>query len=274
MSSALAAASVVLTLAAGGLRAQEDTLGEVLADHGCVVGPSEVTADDGLPRELRDELIAYAETALDAGQAKRQGEWIVLGPELCTIRPPEIDSAYDITAPVVARSISAVDAYAEFEEYGCFVASEEMQQDLMEQDGLTRDAAAVVYLEVLAEGVRSGQVSFFSDDPLRTPMGFQVLTGECADVPRIDDIRRSQALMLEHFDTLVRDNASRVTCEANGAPITVEVGQTLTDLTNGEAVNAWTMMDMLMLAIGAGWVEGISATERGTPRPPICSYDE
>ncbi len=274
MSRALAAASVVLTLAAGGLCAQEDTLGEFLAGHGCVVGPADVMADDGVPRKMHDDLTAYAETALDAGQAERQGDWVVLGPELCTIHPPEIDTAYEISSPVVARSISAIDAYAEFEEYGCFVASEEMQQDLMQQEGLTRDAAAVAYLEVLAEGVRSGRASFFSDDPLRTPVGFQVLTGDCADVPRIDDIRRSQALMLEHFDTLVRDNASRVTCEANGAPVTVEVGQTLTVLTNGEAVNAWTMMDMLMLAIGAGWVEGISATERGTPRPPICSYGE
>lgn len=264
----------MLALAAGGLRAQEDTLGEVLAEHGCVVGPAEVMADEGVAPDLRDELMAYAETALDAGQAERQGDWIVLGPELCTIRPPQIDRAYDITSPIVAQSISAVDAYAEFEEYGCFVSGEEMQQDLMRQDGLTRDAAAVAYLEVLAEGVRSGRVSFFSDDPLRTPMGFQVLTGECADVPWIDDIRRSQALMLKHFDTLVRDNASRVTCEANSAPVTVEVGQALTDLTNGEAPNAWTMMDMMVLAIGAGWVEGISANERGTPRPPICSYDE
>jgi hypothetical protein len=60
--------------------------------------------------------------------------------------------------------------------------------------------------------------------------------------------------------------------EADGAPVTVEVARALADVTNGAAVNAWTMMDRLVLAIGAGWVEGLNATERGTPRPPICSY--
>lgn len=274
MSRARAAAGIVTMLAAGGAQADDASVRAYLSENGCVVGPQARMAQDMPTPEFHATLTTYAEAALARGEAERHGDWIVLGPELCTIQPPKIDTRYDIASPVVQRGIGAVDAHAEFEEYGCFIVGEDMQQALMQQDGLTRDAAAVAYYRILAEGVRSGRVSFFSDDPLRTPVGFQVLTGACAAVPRIDAIRRSQALMLEHFDTLVRDNASRVTCEAIVAPVTVEVGQTLADITNGEAVNAWTMMDMMMLAIGTGWVEGINATERGTPRPPICSHVE
>lgn len=274
MSRRLSLGALALSLTAGAALGQDVSVEESIAAYGCVVGPRQNIGPEPPSPELHSTLQSYANAALDAGQAERQGDWIVLGPDICTILPPEIESTHDITSPVVARSISAIDAYAEFEEYGCFVSSEEMQQDLMQQDGLTRDAAAVAYFGVLAEGVRSGRASFFSDDPLRTPMGFQVLTGDCADVPDIEKIRRSQALMLEHFDTLVRDNAGRVACEVNRAPVTVEVAQTLAEITDGEAVNAWTMMDMMLLAIGAGWVDGVSATERGTPRPPICSHGE
>ncbi|MGK7754775.1 MULTISPECIES: hypothetical protein [unclassified Roseovarius] len=268
------ATGVVVTLAASGLRAQEDAPGELLANHGCVVGPKDVMAADGVPQNRLDELSAYAEAALDAGEAERQGDWIVLEAEICTILPPEIESSYDIESSLVQRHVSAVDANAEVGEHGCFIASEGIQNDLVALEGLSPDAAAVAYLEMIAQGVRSGRVTFFSDDPLRTPSGFQALTGACAEVPQIEAIRRSQTLMLEHFDTIVRENAKRVTCAANANPVTIEVAQVLSDATDGESVNQWTMMEVLLLSIGAGWIEGVTATQRGTPRPPICSHVE
>lgn len=268
------AAGIVLMLVACGARADDDAAQTYLSENGCVVGPQERMSPEtsGYYPRLRE----MAQTALAEGQAEQQRDWIVLGPEACTILPPVINSAYDITSPVVQRGIGAIDAHAEYDVYGCFISGEDMQRELMSQENLTADAAVVAYIGVLADGVRSGQVSFFSDDPLRTPIGFQVLTGVCADVPDIAEIRRSQVLMLEHFDTLVRDNATRVACDAEGNTISVttDVAQTLAEVTDGEAVNAWVMMDMLMLALGAGWVEGTSATERGTPRPPLCSYAE
>lgn len=266
----LTAAGVMLMLASGVAYADDAAAQTYLAENGCVVGPQERMAPgaSGIHPRLRE----IASAALAEGRAERQGDWIVLGPEACTMRPPVIETAFDATSPAVQRSISDIDAHAEIEQQGCFIDSETLQTELMAQDGLSAAEAAVAYYAVLADGVINQQMSFFSDDILRTPAGFQLLTGACAGVPQIEDIRRSQALMLEHFDALVRDNARRVRCEENASPVSVEVAQTLSDLTDGASVNQWTMMDLMLIALGAGWVEGISDTERGTPRPPICSH--
>ena len=274
MSRRLLLAALTLLLGSGGALGQDVSVEERLAAYGCVVGPRHSMGVEPPSSELHAKLQSYANAALDRGQAERQGDWIVLGPDHCTIIPPVIETTYDIESPLVQRHVSDIDAYAEFGEHGCFIASEGIEKDLVALEGLTPAEATLAYLRMIAQGVESGRVTFFSDDPLRTPSGFQVLTGACAEVPQIDAMRRSQELMLEHFDMVVRENAKRVACAPNVNSVTMEIAQVLSDATGGASENEWTIMDFLLLSIGAGWVEGVTATQRGTPRPPICSYAE
>jgi hypothetical protein len=38
----------------------------------------------------------------------------------------------------------------------------------------------------------------------------------------------------------------------------------------GKAPNAWIGFEITVIAMGAGWYEGMSPTRKGRPRPPLC----
>ncbi len=46
-------------------------------------------------------------------------------------------------------------------------------------------------------------------------------------------------------------------------------------IAEGRNGNAWLLFEFQVIAMGAGWYEGMTFIERGTPRPPLCGvYQE
>lgn len=78
---------------------------------------------------------------------------------------------------------SAVDAYAEFGDLGCFLDGSELMERLQKTRGWDVHRAHLEYIRLIADNLRTGDLAFYKNDPLSTPVGFQVLTGACADVP-------------------------------------------------------------------------------------------
>jgi hypothetical protein len=261
--------AVVLLWAAVAMPGQAETtseLSDLFGGQGCTI---RVSSDetDAVAADLRDKALA----ALAQGQAERQGDRIVFGPETCTIRPPKITSAFALDHHLVQFAVGEKVSNPEWEEFGCFFGLDDF---LKRTPPFARDAATRAYYALIGKGVLEGTVAFYSDDVLRTPIGFQLLTGDCADVPQIDAIRRNHALFIEHFDALVRANAALLRCEAGSSPASPEIVQTLAGLTEGASDNAWMFVEMMLVALGAGWVEGAGHKTKGVPRPPICTFGE
>lgn len=270
---ALIAALTVAAGLAGPAQADRSFLTHFMGGQGCAVGPEAAMAAHLPSDRMYPALLDFAEAALAEGNAERQGDWIVLGPEICTIRLPKIEAAFDLDDPVVERAFGPIDEFAEYEDYGCYLNVDALFDGLRSDYGLGDDRLMQVYADLVAKGVVEGTITFYSDDVLVTPPGFQRISGACADLDGIADIRRSQALLRENFDQIVRANAAAVTCAPSSSAVDMVVGRTVTELAEGQPANVWGLMEVLMLGISAGWVEGASLTERGTPRPPICSYD-
>ncbi len=261
---------IAVSSSSGAAVAQED-LDRFLAAQGCAVGPmTGILADEaGLDRDALDAIVARA-TADPA--TVRTGDWAILPPSLCVIRPPEVKSRIDVEDPEVTASTSAIDAHAEFGALGCFLDGPAMLERIRASRGWSADQAHLEYMRFLAENLRSGDLAFYGNDPLSTPIGFQLLTDRCANVPQIDDIREAQALRDENFDAVIRADAADVICgrDQSPGPRFMSIVQQQTD---GRNTNAWLASEFTFMTMGAGWYTGQSATEPGTPRPPLCRME-
>jgi hypothetical protein len=242
---------------------------DFFAGQGCAIGPGTYDAAirSGFEPAAIDSLKEKARA--DEGTVVT-GDWLVLSPQACTIRMPKIKSAIRLTDPEVVKATSARDAYAADGELGCFINGEQIYEGASVTRGWSPDIANLEYIRFLGEGLVSGQLAFYSPDPLRTPVGFMITNGECADVPTMTEIRRSHDLLVEHFDTFVREYLKE-DCEEGGMAM-IEVGDMTRKLGGESRVNAWTFFEVEMIARGAGWWEGMGAKEKGAPRPPMCHY--
>lgn len=256
--------------------AQADTssrLLDVLAGLGCAVGP-EARMVQTLPASTPyAALRAFADQALDNGTAVQQGDWTVLNARTCTIRIPDLTSPVALDDPEAQAALSAVDAYPE--DAGCFFETDRFATALMDTRGFTEDEAARAYIDMFGVAIAEGKATFYSGDPLRTPPGFQSLVGDCAEVPNIDLIRYNQSLLRQHFDTVVRTNAAKVRCGPSGPVVDFTAyRESLAAVSDGRPGNAFGGLELHVIAMAAGWVEGHGATDRGRPRPPICSHGD
>lgn len=121
-------------------------------------------------------------------------------------------------------------------------------------------------------GLLSGELRFYSDDPLRTPPGFQVLSGDCAEVTGTDAVAENHSLLSDLFVPFLQvagKSAKAADC-AEGDVFDTESWEMIAQLSAGRNTNAHLAFEMQLIAIGAGWYDGMSSTERGTPRPPLC----
>lgn len=262
----IAAACLSMTGAAA-----NEALADFVAAQGCAIGPATraLAGNAGFAEEAIDALAAQADG--EAGTV-RTGDWIVLPPSLCSIRPPEVRSEIGLGDPELKALTSRIDAYAESGERGCFIDGPALMERVQETRGWDADKANQEYLRFLAENLRSGDLAFYKNDPLSTPVGFQVLTGDCADVPEIDAIQRSQALRDREFDDLIRADAANVVCGQDEAP-SYHFMNLVQERTGSENTNAWMHFEVRMMAMGGGWYVGNSATQKGTPRPPLCRFE-
>ena len=108
--------------------------------------------------------------------------------------------------------------------------------------------------------------------PIATPMGFAATIGMCAAIPLIAEIKQAHTVLVEHFDALVRASGEDLICE-NGARVSImRLRDVANELSGGKNTNAWIGFEVNIIAMGAGWYDGMSGTELGIPRPPLCHY--
>lgn len=259
-----------MAVAARGNAAPIEPLVDFLAPQGCAIGPAtrSLAKDAGFGEAAIDALVARADG--EAGTV-RTGGWIVLPPGLCRIRPPEARSAIRLGDPEVTSLTSRIDPRAEPADRGCFLAGPPLVDRVRETRGWDREKANREYLRFLSENLRAGDLTFYRDDPLSTPIGFQILTDECAEVPAIAQIRHSQAVRDREFDALIRADASNVACGRDDSP-SYRFMDLVRKRTGEENRNAWLFFEVRMMVIGGDWYEGTTAARRGLPRPPLCQF--
>lgn len=257
--------------------------------HGCTIGPEsrEAAIAEGFAHAAVDAL---AETALAAGDARRQRDWIVLDRSICTIRLPEITSDVSADSPEI-RAIAPYrrDAFEiggeEIVNEGCFLDDPFDLFTMLE--GGDRDEGNAAYIAFVAAGIISGDVRFYAPSPLSTPAGFQLTQGACARAPGMEAINRSHSFIASGFGDYVRAlgelevcnggsnfNASAFTAEMQGVdPLTMRGLNPQPAPEAQEPINAWLFFEFDLITMAAGWHAGFSATNRGAPRPPLCHYE-
>lgn len=231
-----------------------------LETHGCTYAPkldAEIRAAGLTP----EGLASHARTAVQAGTAELNGDWVVFDASVCTIKLPEIISPYKITDDVLSPYITRVSDPAY--EAGCYLTE---WQQAFEATGLDADAAFAEGMDFLAAEITAGRMSFYSDDLLKTPVGFQTIVPEgCEQGARAEAIKASSGDLAQLFDTYVRMSYAANTC-GDGQSGDMAFAETVEDRTD----NAWMFIDAMMLTRAAGWHEGMTAQDKGMPRPPLC----
>jgi hypothetical protein len=225
------------------------------ANEGCVIA-ADAPRPDGEAR------------LVELGLAERHEGWLMLGPALCTIAPPQITATLKATDPDVAPFISAVDIDPEYP--GCFLDTAAMQARVQITRGWSAERAFQEYLRMFGAGVFSGEWRFFNDDPLATPVAVQYTGGECANLPYAAALAESHSDMIAAFDGFIRMNAPALPCEAGGAMGYIPWAEEYETLGQGPVINAWLKFEVYMALLSSDWVEGVSLTHKGTPRPPLC----
>ena len=245
---------------------------DFLSHQGCTIGPT--TRQAAVKAGFTDAgLDALADEARAKGQAEQQRDWLVLSPGFCTIRPPQIASALRLDDPDVRKHFMARDAMAADGYLGCFFDTEAMRSEVKARRGWDDDTTTNEYIRLVGASLISGEMTFYSDTPLATPVGFALLTGDCAELPDIQAIRQDHAVLIEQFDPLVRVLGQATICEDGGMPAVFEAEAALAAIPGDKSKNAWQWFEVVLIAMGAGWYEGMGATDIGTPRPPFCHYE-
>jgi hypothetical protein len=183
-----------------------------------------------------------------------------------------------VKSPEILARVSAIDAFLDKGQPGCFLTDLPSHFDTL--SGGAMGSGFFDYADFVAAGLISGDITYYGESPLATPMGPQIVSGDCAKVSQIEGIRRSHALMMQAFDPIVRAWGQSLRCE-DGIDFPRLYQARLIQLQGGDwtandpqdGVNAWMWMSVMFVSIAAGWHEGMTGTEKGLPRPPICHYD-
>lgn len=239
---------------------------DFFAGQGCAIGPATLAAADraGLDKAAVEALTATAAAHPDT---VRTGDWLVMPPDLCRMRLPDITSEVSLTDPEVVASITPIDAYEADGGRGCFLQMEALMEALEAGRGWDSQRAYMAYMRLVAAGLISGEMTFFSTEPLVTPWGFQLVTGQCgAELADIALIREDHAHLAAQFDEIIRASAADTECIEGASGNFYMLEQP------APTRNAWTNFQAMAIVLGAGWQEGLSLTEKGTPRPPLCHY--
>lgn len=256
------------------------TVHDFFAGQGCAIGPSTRSAalDAGFQESAIDALVEAAK--LD-DQAIVTGEWIVLAPDKCTIRLPKPASALALSDPEVMKATSSLETYyneldwedySDKEDWGCFLSTPDLHKNLRQSRLWDDDTINLEYMRLLGGAIAKGHASFYSSSPLRTPPGFQILTGECANVPAMPDIRAGHEFLSDNFDPLIRTIAASLPCDPDANLVTVFMEDVADTFEEELPPNAWLGLDIMTIAMGAGWYEDMKMTTLGPPRPPLCHY--
>ncbi|WP_027966015.1 hypothetical protein [Halomonas halocynthiae] len=258
-------------------RADSKGIDDFFAGEGCAIGPTtrHAALAEGFQESDIDALVSAAK--LDE-QTVVTGEWVVLPPDMCTIRLPSPLGALALSDPEVMAATSSTSAYynsgtyRNTEDLGCFLSSPKLHDSLRQSRGWDDHTISIEYTRMLGRAIAQGNAAFYSDSPLRTPPGYQILKGNCANVPAMPEIRESNAFLRDHFDGLVRALGQSLACDSDVNLIMTYNENVAGTLQENTPFNAWRGLEIMTVAMGAGWYENMSATAPGAPRPPLCHY--
>ncbi len=257
-----------------------------MGGQGCTFGVDSMVGAvaSGFDAEEIDLLIAEM---LEAGTARQQGIWVVLDESVCTIRLPDVDSPLTTQSPEILAIAPYIDERTEYdggyvvEDEGCFLNDPlTIFRDLHAGD---EDAANAAYLAFTAAAISVGELRFYSPSALVTPRSWQITTGECALAPNMDAINASKPFIASGFGTFVREIGAITECGDRLSSEATRIGLSIQGVDLSETpdfqnrdglLNAHLGFEMHVIAMGAGWYEGMSAAETGTPRPPLCHYPD
>lgn len=256
------------------------SLVDFMGAQGCTFTPERdiATRVAGFDPYEIDRLIT---TSLANGTARMEGDYVVLSPSICTIRQPQIESRWSVDSP----EVQAVAPYIreEFESggevevtEGCFLNDPStLFTELAVGDA---DVGNAAYIAFLGASIISGDARFYAPTPLATPRGFQVTTGDCARAPNVPAIVDNHLFVEGAFGDWVRAVGDDTQCGEDlswqNLQIAVELQGVEIDALGDDTTtyNAWLGFEFQLIAMSAGWFDGMSATEKGTPRPPLCHY--
>jgi hypothetical protein len=233
------------------------------ASKGCVISLDERRADP--------DIDARAQRAVLLGKAVAEGAWTLVKAEYCTIVPPSITSEIAVGDIEVQRNLTPVSGHNGVE--GCFLNIAQLQSDLIEERGWSADRSFEAVFSMFGLGLLEETWGFFSADLSKAPLAPQYLAEGCADFDDFDKIRQSNKLLLSHFDTFVRDYAQYVDCAEDVTLWTKNWAPTFERVTGEVSSNVYQPLTLAAIGIAGGWYEGVSVTQRGTPRPPLCTFN-
>lgn len=212
------------------------------------------------------EFGQLAENTLSRGKAQREGDWVVLDRSICEIQLPRIETSYSSKDAFLASSIKSFVVETEDARPGCYLR--DGWKAFQNLPGLTEDQGFLAYIEFLSAEMIAGRLGFFDISPLRSAYGFTVVPSEfCASHPAAQDMRGNFPAFEKHFGSAVRYMFENVTCEE------LPLGWIYAQEQIGEMNrNAWLWFEYNIIAMAAGWYEGIGANSKGVARPPFCHY--
>ncbi|NSX55371.1 hypothetical protein [Parasulfitobacter algicola] len=243
---------------------QQSALLEFMGGHGCTISQESRNAAraSGFTHEQINTLM---QESLSNGAASPQAIWIVLGEEICDIRLPDITTSVLVTDPDIMGVTSAIDEYAKMGQNGCFLKDAKTVFNARHEGDA--NTAETEYTKFLASHFMSGDLRFYGEEVLETPIGIQVMTGDCADVPQRDVIEANHAYLVADFGSYVRALGKANSCIDPGASGLQVTRQILPD-----NKNSWLFFEYDIIAIAAGWYTGGSDGQPRSPRPPLCHY--
>ena len=249
---------------------RENSLLEFFAGQGCAIGPATRAAAISAGYNMHEIDLLSTKSRLDSNTVLT-GEWLVLPPSMCKIKLPEVSTQLTMSDPEVIAAISLPDAYVLDGYFGCFLTSPAIFYSLQETRNWDEDTANIEVLRFISASLISGDLAFYPEDPLDTPPRFIVTSGDCANkTPLLPVLEREHQLLVKHFDAYIRAATVHIVCE-QGASISF-LGLDVPDIPI-VSKNPWLGLEYQIITVGAGWFDGMSMPNRGTPRPPLCHYE-
>lgn len=265
--------SVLCGMIAGGAAAQsvpdDEMFLRYIAASACAIGPSVLERAPGAGIDP-EALILYGEALVASGEAVQDGDWIVIGAERCTIVPPELSGPLTMDDPAVQAALTEPVKTEEFSEPGCYLETGRLLAELGASRGWDEDQAWDAYVTLVARGIVEGTIRFYEPSPLRTPVGMRFIGSDrCAVAPDLPAMARDHTYLMANLDRLIRAEGQQVECDPDWSlPLFYPTGA---DNAAG-ASNGFASIEVMFVARAADWIEGASFYERGTVRPPFCTF--
>lgn len=235
-----------------------------LGTQGCVIGPQ--TPRDSVAAGYDPAFVAAKLQDLTPLGTVLSGGAVLLDAGLCRIMPPVAQNALALSDPDVQSTLFAQDGRTE----ACFLNRTTFMELMPGAKGWSELETARAYAALVSAGLVSGDLRFFSDDILATPLGVQWVTGRCRNGTEAARARASHDEIARWFDPFVRAVGPKTRCETGASFVNDGGFGRLSELTAGSHKNAWLAFEMFLIAHGGGWYSFQSADDRGTPRPPAC----